>query len=311
MADSFGTELGRRLHADHRPVLLARALPHLETTITEVRLQHPTHERSDPLTPADTFVAALQLIDFPVHKWWEDGKPAPITGLKAGQLSLYDLTRDPRFTINNPFHSIHVELPRTLLDAIADGTGAPRIAGLDYTPGAGIDDPVFRHLTLALRPSFAHPEQSSRLFVDSVTMAIAEHIATTYGRLRPSGRQETGGLSSWQARRATDLIDARLAGDLTVAQLAAHCGLSASHFTQAFRKSTGVTPHRWLMLRRVAKAKDLLRGGAHTLAEVALACGFAHQSHFTRAFGAITGCPPGEWRRRSQSRRPPRSAANS
>lgn len=298
MPDSYGVELGRRVHAEHRPVLLARALRHTETAIVEVRLDRPTHARSDSLAPEDTFGAALQLRDYPVHEWWEDNRPAPVTGLSAGQLCLYDVKRDPRFTINSPFHSIHFQLPRPLLDAIADDAGANRVVDLDYTPGLGTDDPVFRHLALALQPSFTRPEQTSRLFIDYLTLAVATHVATTYGHMRARGPRGRGGLSPWQMRRVAELVDARLDGALTVADLAAQCGLSSSYFTQAFRRSTGVPPHRWLTERRVERAKALLRAGAMPLSEIALACGFAHQSHFTRTFTAAVGCPPGEWRRR-------------
>ncbi len=97
------------------------------------------------------------------------------------------------------------------------------------------------------------------------------------------------------------MMDAHLDANIRVADLAAPCGLSSSYFVQAFKKSTGMTPHRWLMQRRVEKAKELLRNSETPAADVALACGFANQSHFTRVFSSVVGCPPGEWRRRNGS----------
>ena len=103
--------------------------------------------------------------------------------------------------------------------------------------------------------------------------------------------------------RALAVIDARLDGGLSVAELAGHCGLSASRFTHAFKLTTGVTPHRWLTIRRVDKAKTLLRQSATlSLAQIGLACGFADQSHFTHVFTAVVGAAPGEWRRQWAAR---------
>ena len=86
-------------------------------------------------------------------------------------------------------------------------------------------------------------------------------------------------------------------GEITVMQLAAACGLSGHHFSRAFRHSTGVAPHQWLLQRRIEKAKQLLRQSRLPLSEVAAVCGFAHQSHFTRAFARLVGVSPGRWRR--------------
>jgi len=297
MQSSFGKVFGDRLRAEHRPVLFARVLRHPEVAVTEVRSEHPTHEQSDPLPYDDAFGAALQLRDFPRHAWWEDGRAAPLGALRAGHLTLYDLARDPRFLINAPFHSIHFHLSRTLLEAVANESGASFQGELAYPAGVGVDDPVFRHLTLALQPAFANPEHASRLFVDSVTLAVAAHVVRTYGGAYPRRARKAGGLSPRQQRRAFELIDARLGGDLSISEIASHCGLSSSHFTQGFKTSVGMTPHRWLTTRRIDKSKGLLRESKLSLGHIALECGFANQSHFTRVFTSIVGSPPGAWRK--------------
>jgi len=110
-----------------------------------------------------------------------------------------------------------------------------------------------------------------------------------------------GGLAPWQERRATAMLEARLDGQIGIAELASACGLSPSHFAQAFRRSTGVPPHRWLQYRRIDLAQDLLRRTAMPLADIALACGFAGQSHFGRVFADVVGRSPGVWRREYRS----------
>jgi AraC-like DNA-binding protein len=132
--------------------------------------------------------------------------------------------------------------------------------------------------------------------VDHLTLAFAAHLARSYGGMLGAPRLIKGGLAPWQERRAQELILANLAGALTLAELAAACGLSASYFTRAFRRSTGRSPHRFLIEARVARAKLLLRRRNLSLSEIAAACGFADQSHFTRVFVRQVGLAPAAWR---------------
>jgi AraC family transcriptional regulator len=76
--------------------------------------------------------------------------------------------------------------------------------------------------------------------------------------------------------------------------------LSVGHFFHAFRQSTGLPPHQWLVSERLEKAQDLLVNSATPLVEIAGICGFADQSHFSRVFGRMAGESPGAWRRGHQ-----------
>ena len=73
--------------------------------------------------------------------------------------------------------------------------------------------------------------------------------------------------------------------------------LVGEYFSRAFRGTMGVAPHNWLLIRRVEVAKEKLLSTQLSLAEVALACGFADQSHLTRVFTGMVGVSPGAWRR--------------
>lgn len=168
---------------------------------------------------------------------------------------------------------------------------------LRHEPGKALQDPVARHLLLAIRPALSEGRQASALFVDYVAMALAAHVAQTYGRLRTRSNANTGALAPWQERRAKELIAANLSSNITLADLANACQLSIRHFTRAFRASTAMSPHAWMLQQRVEKAKHLLRSTCQTLAAIALECGFADQSHMTRVFQRSVGIPPGAWRR--------------
>jgi NADP-dependent 3-hydroxy acid dehydrogenase YdfG/AraC-like DNA-binding protein len=152
---------------------------------------------------------------------------------------------------------------------------------------------------LALSQSLNHElaGKAVRVQADHVLLPLCAYFASAYGGLRIPSEPIRGGLASWQERRAKEILRARLDGKVSLAELARECELSRSHFARAFKQSIGTSPHRWLLARRAEKAKDLLIRSKLSLAEIALACGFADQSHFTRVFADLVGTSPGAWRR--------------
>src|SRR5262249_61445822 len=107
----------------------------------------------------------------------------------------------------------------------------------------------------------------------------------------------SGGLAPWQVKRACEKLEADLSGKLTLQEIAAEVGISASHFSRAFRASVGLPPHQWLLRQRISAAKQLMSVRDLSLAEIAIAAGFSNQSHFTRVFSTFVGVSPGVWRR--------------
>jgi AraC-like DNA-binding protein len=298
VAGAYGQNLGSRFRLDSAPVVVTRTLRRAEMAVTEIRGDVPDHQKTNSIPPEDAFLIGLQLRDFPGHEYWEDGRPAARTDLKAGDAVLYDLRRDPVALLNKPFHSLHFYLPRMALDTIADESGTRRIANLRYTPGTGVDDGVLRNLGRAMHAALDHPDHASRLFLDHITLAVAAHVAHAYGDAPPrTAKRASGGLAAWQERRAKEVLGSNLDGSLALKDVAQECGLSASHFARAFRVSTGKAPHAWLLEQRVVVAKTLMADRQLPLAEVAIAAGFADQSHFTRVFTRQVGTSPGAWRR--------------
>jgi AraC family transcriptional regulator len=120
------------------------------------------------------------------------------------------------------------------------------------------------------------------------------HIAQTYGGMRPMSRPARGGLAPWQERRAREILRANIKCGVALKEVARECGLSVGHFSHAFRRTLGVTPHKWLIEQRIAQFKEKLRDGGLSLSAVAAECGFSDQSHLTRIFRQAVGCA---WRR--------------
>ena len=106
----------------------------------------------------------------------------------------------------------------------------------------------------------------------------------------------TGGLSARKLRKVTDFIAANYDHEIKLAELAQVAGMSSFHFAREFKKTTGITPHQYLIKYRIERAKSLLARDDLPLTEVGLRSGFSHQSHFTRLFRRITGTTPHSYR---------------
>ena len=138
-------------------------------------------------------------------------------------------------------------------------------------------------------------EPGERLLTSSLACELLDHALLNQVGLR-SGLQLKGGLAAYQRRQLVDMIEQQLAEPLNIGQLAAHCALSPYHFARMFRQGFGLPPHQYLLARRLARARDLLRNSALGLGDIALACGFASASHFANRFKQTVGATPGEYR---------------
>jgi AraC-like DNA-binding protein len=215
-----------------------------------------------------------------------------------GSIYIRDFTDDYRADLNGGFDFVLIELSRAFIERVNDERGGPRVSSL--VPQAGTGDPVLAHLSHVLGAVLEQPAQSSRLFVDHLSLAIGTHLLERYGAGATSGWADTGGsrvLSRTLEARAKDMLLATVRDDSSIADIAEACGLSRSYFIKAFRQTVGTTPHRWLLEQRVQKAKELLRVPGQSIIDTALVCGFADQAHMTRVFTSLVGVSPGAWRR--------------
>src|SRR6202051_4949343 len=297
MTEAYGRRLGERFRVENAPAIVSRALRTANIAVTEIRCDNPLPEMSAPIQQEDAFLVALNLRELLNCEYWEDGRRASVCDLRAGESCLYDLKREPRSFLDEPYHSLIFYLPRAALDAIADEANAPRIRDLSYKPGAGVNDVTISGLGSLLLPVLSHPDQANPLFVDQVLLAGGVHGAQTYGGMRPVSQPARGGLAPWQERRAREFLLANIKRGVALKEVARECGLSVGHFSHAFRRTLGVAPHKWLIEQRVVLSKDKLRDDGLSLSDVAAECGFSDQSHLTRIFRQRVGVSPGTWRR--------------
>jgi len=151
-----------------------------------------------------------------------------------------------------------------------------------------------RRLAQCLGDECRIPDRFNRLYFDSLTVAVCIDFLRL--SVEPPPRR-TGVLASWQVRRVTDYLMAHLSEAVPLAALAGLTGLSQWHFARAFKATTGVSPHRWQLNARIAKAQELLLARSMPQAQIALEVGFAEQSHLCRVFKNVIGVSPGAWLR--------------
>jgi len=298
---SYGDVIAHSLGIGGAPALKTRGLLASQISVSRISVGRDQLGMSPRIPAEDTFILAHYLTDVPHHELWSRDRPVIAQGYEAGSVRVVNLAEEYAARLTHTHEAMAFYIPRAALDEMAEQSGGPRVAALQVAPG--VVDPVLRHLSASLLPSLARPGEASLLFVDHVVGAIASHLIRHYGGLEGrAGSPFKGGLSPFHAERAKEFLAAHCERDVSLFEVASHCGLSRGHFVKAFRTTVGTTPHRWRQRYRIDKAKDMLSGGDTSIADIALACGFADQSHFTRIFSRMTGDGPATWRRRQREK---------
>jgi AraC family transcriptional regulator len=137
---------------------------------------------------------------------------------------------------------------------------------------------------------------SGRLFLDSIEQALAVAMVNGYAVGHCSVQTHRGGLGSARLRRIKEFVDAKIEDDLRLCEMAQAVELSTAYFSRMFRKSTGETPHQFLLRQRLERAKLMLRSADGRVLDVAVACGFKSQQHFAQVFRQVCGVSPTEYR---------------
>lgn len=195
--------------------------------------------------------------------------------------------------------SLHLFLPVSPLSTgtLDEFDIDPAIVQLRYD--GGFHDPFIEQIGLALRHEMRSTDPGDRLMAESLTAALALQLFRHHSNLpqqRLTPRVAGGTLAAHRLRRVRDYVEANLDRSLGLEALAKEVCLSPYHFARAFKAAVGLPPHQFVTIRRVERAKVMLRDTRLSLAETALACGFSSQAHFTRCFRQVVGVTPGVYR---------------
>lgn len=225
---------------------------------------------------------------------WQGGGRSVSKKVSPGQISILPANHPYTAKLRAAGGSVVVSLEQKLLACAAATQGALGIVEPFWVHG--VDDALARELVLALRVE-ARAERSNARYAEALASTLAAHVVSRYSvdRLRVPDRPD--GLSGAALRRTVRFIQENLSQDLSIQRLAGVAGLSDFHFARMFKRSTGVSPHQYLLTCRIARAKELMLDPSLNLAEVALRAGFCDQGHLTRAFRRYVGTTPGNFAR--------------
>jgi AraC family transcriptional regulator len=242
------------------------------------------------------YMVTVYLTDHPqAQDVWKDGRHSMRPAVKAGAISLFDMRYHWEGDNMAPFEALNFFIPDVAFDETARELGSS-FSAFSYDVEREYRDAISTSLAHALLPALDRPTEIPSLFIDQMFSALRTHLLVTYCGLDPSEATPGVKLSDFHIARIKEMLLDDRGADRSVSELAVACGFSTGHFTRAFKRTLGTSPHQWLLEQKVAYAKSLLRG-KQSVSEIALASGFADQSHMTRVFLRKVGVAPAGWRR--------------
>lgn len=187
----------------------------------------------------------------------------------------------------------------TLIMRVPDELLRKVASELDMDPGNieiadrfQLRDPFIEHIGWAIKADIDSGGAGGRLFRESLGTALAARLLQRHNRRSLPMRDPQGGLSAWKLKLVVSHIEDNLESELSLAEIAKVAGVSVSHLKTLFRRSTGTPVHQYILRRRVERAKLLLQDDSLSIAQIAFATGFAHQSHLARHMRKILGVTP-------------------
>lgn len=193
-----------------------------------------------------------------------------------------------------PLETVHLYVRRSLIRAAARELCKGDPDKIEFLPRLGERDPLIEQMARMACGMMA--DGQSDFFADGVARLLAAQIVRHHSCAVQAELPRITGLSARQLEAVHAFIEDHMEDSLSIDDLAETAGLSPIHFARQFKRSTGKSPHQYLIEMRVGRARHLLAGDL-PIAEIAFRCGFSHQEHLTRLFGRQQGTTPAAYRR--------------
>jgi AraC family transcriptional regulator len=157
------------------------------------------------------------------------------------------------------------------------------------------EEESLRYILMTLHHEILAGCPSGRLFAEYMGLSFATALLSKHTS-SPVRLNYRGGLSRTKLRQVTEFIHDNLSGSITVTDMANLLEMGPCHFARAFKESTGMSPHQYVLRRRIERALQMLKETRESLAGVAYELGFSSQGHFSTVFRKAVGVSPSEYR---------------
>ena len=211
----------------------------------------------------------------------------------AGALTLFNADEVVRALQRGSSNARRILVDLDMSSLARTGLFDDALASTPLRPIVGFTDPP---LTAVLREMLREIQRgcpNGTLFAESLSVGVGLHLWRTRSARAVPASRERGKLSTWQCARIDELIVDELANDLSLSALSETLGLSKPNFMRLFRNTLATTPHRYVMQKRLDRARHLVTATDLPLIEIAAATGFANQSHLSNLFLQKFGLTPG------------------
>jgi AraC family transcriptional regulator len=227
-----------------------------------------------------------------VHR--ESNGEAADNEIRPGDVAIYPGNLPVRWAWDTRLSFITLGLEAGYLNRIAREVFDTDPAQVELSIVEGQRDPAITGVAGNLMRELMIGDAGSRLYAESTASLLAVHLLRRYARPSKPIEADKIMMAPRAVTQAVSFIHENYSRTVKLEDIAAAANLSLYHLTRVFKKAIGTTPHRYLVQVRVNSARLLLAAGARSLAEVAVAVGFADQSHFTREFKRMLGVTPGQ-----------------
>ncbi|SBR45803.1 MULTISPECIES: helix-turn-helix domain-containing protein [unclassified Halomonas] len=159
-----------------------------------------------------------------------------------------------------------------------------------------IQDPVMTGLACGLKDALASPSAISSLYVEQTLNLFALHVLKRYSSVEKKEISKKPRLSRARRREVIDFIQANLANDISLDELAKVACLSKYYFIHAFKTTFGMTPLQYVIAQRIHKASQLLITTELPIGLISERCGFNSASSFSKTFSQVVKATPRDYR---------------
>lgn len=196
-----------------------------------------------------------------------------------------------RWELNDADTVLLLSVGQRLLKNVAEETGRAS-REIEILNRFQTRDTQIEHIGWALKAEMEADYPNGRLYLESLAQALAVHLLNRHSSQAREIAQPKGGISGHRLKQVLSYIEDNLGQDLSLENVAAVAGLSASYFKTAFRTSVGRPVHQYVIQRRVEQARTMLAQGDASISQVAAATGFAQRSHLAYHMRRLLGVTP-------------------